>query len=433
MCGLTVLVWSSADASLGTSNTPGVSWENNHIVYPVSTPDPDNHPPFTPVLAQAPQCVDLVHNLCVFVIGPNPADPDNNPVTWNYEWFVRTPGTGGQYLPDEQVYPWNHNTSCVPMSHLHVDDEWRVSVVAVDNGNLQSPTPAILSFPIVVANCTCVPFIPDGIRVTESYCITLEDDFYTMSVIGGSGELPVLTVRPGCDVPCDNAGCTPGDTSQLQITIFWDYVELNYTGPCGCFCLTFDRFLPVELISFDAHSVGSEIVVNWATASETNHDRFLLERSYEGEGWERVGVVQSEGSAALGHTYSYRDNPSMEGSYRYRLSGVGINGTVEVYPHIASVNYSRNSELPQGFALEQNYPNPFNPETTIQYSLADASEAKLTIFAVDGREVKTLINGFQSAGTHTVRFDARALPSGVYFYRLEAGSEIAIKKMMLLK
>jgi len=76
--------------------------------------------------------------------------------------------------------------------------------------------------------------------------------------------------------------------------------------------------------------------------------------------------------------------------------------------------------LPGSFALGQNYPNPFNPSTSISYQLSTDSQVKLLVYDLLGNEVATLANGVQAAGTHTVRFYATALASGVYLYRLEA-------------
>jgi dienelactone hydrolase len=88
---------------------------------------------------------------------------------------------------------------------------------------------------------------------------------------------------------------------------------------------------------------------------------------------------------------------------------------------------------PALFRLEQNYPNPFNPSTTISYQLPANCVVVLKLFDVLGREVKTLVDERQSAGSHSVRFNAGSLPSGVYFYRLEAGTYRDTKKLVLLK
>ncbi len=93
----------------------------------------------------------------------------------------------------------------------------------------------------------------------------------------------------------------------------------------------------------------------------------------------------------------------------------------------------RRSPVPNGFSLSQNYPNPFNPSTIINYQLPMSSIVTLKINDVLGREVRTLVSGHEAAGNHSVTFDATSLPSGVYFYRLEAGTYHDTKKLLLLK
>jgi hypothetical protein len=88
---------------------------------------------------------------------------------------------------------------------------------------------------------------------------------------------------------------------------------------------------------------------------------------------------------------------------------------------------------PQEFVLSQNYPNPFNPTTTINYSLPKAGIVKLTIYNTLGQSIKVLENGYQKAGNYSVNFNASNLPSGIYFYKLEAGQFSQVKKMVLIK
>lgn len=93
----------------------------------------------------------------------------------------------------------------------------------------------------------------------------------------------------------------------------------------------------------------------------------------------------------------------------------------------------RSTERPTRFELAQNYPNPFNPSTVIAYTLPVASEVSLKVFDMLGREVATLVSGRQAAGRYQVPFTATGLSSGMYFYRLQAGSFVETKKMMLVK
>jgi hypothetical protein len=88
---------------------------------------------------------------------------------------------------------------------------------------------------------------------------------------------------------------------------------------------------------------------------------------------------------------------------------------------------------PAGFALEQNYPNPFNPSTSIRFQLAEAGWVTLAVYDLLGREIAVLVDGQKAAGSYAVEFDARSLASGMYVYRLSAGSFTQSRKMMLVQ
>lgn len=91
------------------------------------------------------------------------------------------------------------------------------------------------------------------------------------------------------------------------------------------------------------------------------------------------------------------------------------------------------SSLPAEYSLSQNYPNPFNPTTTISYSVAKEGFVSLTVYNMLGSKVATLVSGNKPAGQYTVSFDGSSLASGIYIYRLEAGSFISTRKLVLMK
>ncbi|MBK9097731.1 MAG: choice-of-anchor D domain-containing protein [bacterium] len=98
-----------------------------------------------------------------------------------------------------------------------------------------------------------------------------------------------------------------------------------------------------------------------------------------------------------------------------------------------SVGVGDGLNTPMVFNLDQNYPNPFNPNTTIKYSIPELSKVKLTLFNLLGEEITTLVNEEKVAGNYSIEFSAASLPSGVYFYRIQAGSFVDTKKMILIK
>ena len=89
--------------------------------------------------------------------------------------------------------------------------------------------------------------------------------------------------------------------------------------------------------------------------------------------------------------------------------------------------------IPGTFSLAQNYPNPFNPTTQVSYNIPKESFVSLKVYNLMGQEVASLVSNQQSAGSYSVPFDASHLSSGVYMYRLQAGSSVQVKRMMLVK
>jgi len=106
--------------------------------------------------------------------------------------------------------------------------------------------------------------------------------------------------------------------------------------------------------------------------------------------------------------------------------------SIQSIKHITGINEYLPSKL-LSFSLGQNYPNPFNPSSTINYSIVKADLVKLTVYNVLGIKVSNVVNEFKSAGNYSVNFNAADLPSGIYFYKIEAGQFSQVKKMMLIK
>jgi len=186
--------------------------------------------------------------------------------------------------------------------------------------------------------------------------------------------------------------------------------------------------VPVELTSFTVIVNGNDVTLNWSTATELNNFGFEIQRSIAGNEFVTVGFVNGHGTTTEAKTYRFVDANLSAGSYTYRLKQVDYNGTFS-YSDEVNVDVSG----PLQFELAQNYPNPFNPSTSIKFSIPQSSNVTLKIFNTLGQELITLIDQNMESGTHSINFDASKLNSGVYFYRLDAGSFSEVKKMTLVK
>jgi len=194
--------------------------------------------------------------------------------------------------------------------------------------------------------------------------------------------------------------------------------------------------VPVELISFSASVASNVVTLSWSTATELNNHGFEIERSSNLEIWRTIGFKEGKGTTSETQYYSYSDKLSaIEASkLYYRLKQVDYNGSYE-YSDIIEVEIA-----PSAFSISQNHPNPFNPTTTIKYQVPELSFITLKVYDILGNEIETLINEAIQAGRYEIKFNASNLPSGVYFYRVQAvptgrqaGGFVEIRKMVLLQ
>lgn len=201
----------------------------------------------------------------------------------------------------------------------------------------------------------------------------------------------------------------------------------------GFYKLESDYFVPVELASFNAQLVGSEVILNWTTATELNNQGFEIEHSFDNENFNKIGFVPGFGTTTEMKSYSFSVSDVASGINYYRLKQLDFDGTYTIYNSVEV-----DGPIPNSFALNQNHPNPFNPSTTISFSLPVESNVSIKLFNMLGQEVTQITQKDFQAGNHNVDFNAASLSSGAYIYTLEArgtnGSTFkSTKKMLLLR
>ena len=219
-----------------------------------------------------------------------------------------------------------------------------------------------------------------------------------------------------------------GTSSNLYGVHFADASNGWVVGDNGIILRTNNGGIPVELISFYCEVKAGNIILKWETATELNNAGFEIERKTNNTDFITVGFLNGFGTTTEPKYYSFIDGDVQSGTYIYRLKQIDLDGTYE-YSNEVKVDLIN----PTTYSLSQNYPNPFNPTTTIKYSIALDGFVNLVVYDVLGNEVKSLVNSYQHSGDYEVIFDGGHISSGIYYYQLQAGKFISIKKLILLK
>jgi hypothetical protein len=190
--------------------------------------------------------------------------------------------------------------------------------------------------------------------------------------------------------------------------------------------------LPVELLRFTATKQAGQVLLYWETASETENLGFYVERKMNKNIWEDLGFVRGKGTTTALSAYRFTDKSCPDpAAASYRLKQMDYSGSFEYSPEIT---VSGDNLVRAGtFRLLPNFPNPFNPVTTISYELTEKNLTTLSVYDLQGRQIKRLVNDTQDAGLYQVSFDGNAFSSGVYICRLVSGADTRIIKMLLLR
>ncbi|MDP4191058.1 MAG: T9SS type A sorting domain-containing protein [Bacteroidota bacterium] len=194
--------------------------------------------------------------------------------------------------------------------------------------------------------------------------------------------------------------------------------------------------LPVELISFTAFLSGKSVILKWATATENNNYGWEIERKSESNSWNKIGFKMGSGNSNTPKEYLFEDKHLAIGDrLSYRLKQIDNDGRSFIHSEEVSLQVLQENS----FSLEQNYPNPFNGSTVISYMIAEDADVSLQVYNVTGQKVASFINKKQPKGTYSFKFDMTnvskeiSIPSGIYLYRLQAGSHFLTRKFILMK
>jgi len=203
-----------------------------------------------------------------------------------------------------------------------------------------------------------------------------------------------------------------------------------------------DTSLPVELAFFNAGTYKGQMILKWATESETENQGFRLDRRKSGtDEWKfladhtKDSNLEGQGSTSARTDYTYYDKTAKPGvSYDYRLSDIPYTAAYKSnYVVLEDIEFRI-----EKFALHKNYPNPFNPSTTIAYELPDNSDVQIKIVDVNGRDIQSWSNYSQEKGYHELVWAGvdrygKPVSAGLYLLTVQAGNDLQTRKLLLLK
>lgn len=187
-----------------------------------------------------------------------------------------------------------------------------------------------------------------------------------------------------------------------------------------------DVAAPVELLSFSGRSIGSSIVLDWATASETDNDQFTVERSDDGEHFVPLGQLTGHGSTRQTQNYTLTDEAPRLGTNYYRLRQTDFDGTTTL-SRVIAVDYTQDSEP----MVSEPYPNPSTTGTVyLNYLSSEQRQITTQLIDVAGRVLHQRLHQV-GKDHHRLEIEVLGLPSGIYSIRIEEGSNFTTRRLVI--
>ncbi len=217
----------------------------------------------------------------------------------------------------------------------------------------------------------------------------------------------------------------PSDDSRAD---FWDATTDGDQLMRNALLYTAGAVVPVELVSFNAVVNGTDVSLNWATASETNNAGFEVQVQ-NGEDWNVLGFVEGHGTTTEAQTYGYTVGDMAVGTHTFRLKQIDFDGAFE-YSDELEVTV----ETPGTHLITRAYPNPFNPQSRFTLAVAQEQHVTAELYNTLGRRVAVLFNGTVEANqSQLVTIDGADLASGTYIVRLNGERFSDALRVTLLK
>ncbi len=308
---------------------------------------------------------------------------------------------------DNKTLYWIDETHDADVHWMDISDPWNLTVGGSFKSALEAPTytNSVAHNMMVRDSFLLIAYYQDGLQIynisnpTSPVKYGHYDTFSNVDYTGTSGAWGIYSKLPSGNI-------LVSDTQN------------------GLFVLQAQVSFPVTMTSFEAYQDESAVRLEWATASESNSDRFEVERSGDGANFENIGEVAAAGNSTVHLDYQFIDRSPLTGGNYYRLKQVDLNGSV-TYSEIRIIN----NEGQLGFTL---FPNPLvqGRQAKIQIEMPKASDLNLTVTDMLGRKITGQMMSLHS-GLQTVELATSDLAPGAYLVRLEGGGLFAEKSLIV--
>jgi hypothetical protein len=229
------------------------------------------------------------------------------------------------------------------------------------------------------------------------------------------------------------AESTPDTAKNINGTVegqifYWRIAAWNIGGP-GPWSDVWDFTIIIAPSSLQLHQNGPNVIIlTWKDNSDVEEGYVIERKLSEETAFTVIDTLKGSG-------VEYVDQQTEAGqTYVYRIKAYSGSAESEYSREVSIVMTGiQDEEMPAEYSLSQNNPNPFNPTTKITFALPKTALTTINIYNLLGKEIMTLFNKKCQAGTYEIHFDARNLPSGIYFYRIQSGDFIQSRKMILLR
>ena len=224
-------------------------------------------------------------------------------------------------------------------------------------------------------------------------------------------------------LPPTNSSSKVFTTTNVGITtneyIAYDDVSLSGT----------ELALPITLASFTATAVNGTVELAWETATETNNANFVIYRNNVA-----IATVAGAGTTTEPHNYTYVDDAVVPGvTYTYVLADVDYANKENKYEAEAVTVTVANDLVEADFVVGAAYPNPFNPTTVVPFELSRKAMVKASLYDINGREIRTLVNANFSAGTHELNINSADMTTGIYLVKVIIENVVKVQRISLVK